>query len=170
VLLVAGCEENQVKFHPEFDHIILLSAPVEILTQRLATRTSNSFGKSAGEYRRFLADLQEVEPLLRAIADCEIDTTMSISEVVRAILQAVGPRRPPDYPNRRLDRPIADILSPSAMTGRVVLAARVSASGCPCLPWRGPAGQLLARTGLAGSPETKASPRCIQLASASSVA
>ena len=90
VLFVTGCEENQVKFHPEFDHIILLTAPVEILTQRLATRTSNSFGKSAEEYRRFLADLREVEPLLRAIADCEIDTTMPVSEVVRAILQAVG--------------------------------------------------------------------------------
>jgi broad-specificity NMP kinase len=26
VLFVAGCEENQVKFHSQFDHIILLSA------------------------------------------------------------------------------------------------------------------------------------------------
>jgi hypothetical protein len=36
--------------------------------------------------------------------------------------------------------------------------------------WRGPTGQLLARTGFAGTPETKASPRRTQLASASSVA
>ncbi len=27
VLFVAGCEENQVRFHPQFDRIILLSAP-----------------------------------------------------------------------------------------------------------------------------------------------
>jgi hypothetical protein len=27
VLFVAGCEENQVRFHPRFDLIILLSAP-----------------------------------------------------------------------------------------------------------------------------------------------
>ena len=89
VLFVAGCEENQVKFHSQFDHIILLSAPVEVLTQRLATRTSNPFGKSAEQSRRFLADVQEVEPRLRAIADCEIDTTMPLSKVVRAILQAI---------------------------------------------------------------------------------
>src|SRR6516164_1167866 len=71
VLFVAGCEENQVKFHSQFDCIILLNAPAEVLMQRLATRTNNSFGKSAEEYHRFLADLQEVEPRLRAIADCE---------------------------------------------------------------------------------------------------
>lgn len=90
LLLVAGCEENQVKFHSQFDHIILLSAPVEVLTQRLATRTSNPFGKSAEESRRFQADLQEVEPLLRGVADCEIDTTMPLSEVVQAVLKAVS--------------------------------------------------------------------------------
>jgi shikimate kinase len=89
MLFVAGCEENQVKFHSCFDHIILLSAPAQVLTQRLATRTNNPFGKSAGEYRRFLADLADAGPRLRAIADCEIDTTMPLSEVVRAILVAV---------------------------------------------------------------------------------
>lgn len=90
ILFVAGCEENQVKFHSQFDHIILLSAPVEVLTQRLATRINNSFGKSAEESRRFQADLQEVEPLLRGVAGCEIDTTMPLSEVVRAVLKAVS--------------------------------------------------------------------------------
>lgn len=90
VLFVAGCEENQVKFHSQFDHIILLSAPADVLTQRLVTRTSNQFGKSAGEYHQILADLADVEPRLRKVADCEIDTTMPLSEVVPAILTAVG--------------------------------------------------------------------------------
>jgi shikimate kinase len=94
VLFVAGCEENQVKFHPQFDHIILLSAPVDVLTQRLANRPDNPFGKSPEEFRRFQADLREVEPLLRAIADCEIDTTMPLNEVVQAILKAVGAQPP----------------------------------------------------------------------------
>lgn len=95
VLFIAGCEENQVKFHREFDRIILLSAPVEVLTHRLATRTGNPFGKSAWEYRRILADLQNVEPRLRAIADCEIDTSLPLSEVTSAILQAAGVPPPP---------------------------------------------------------------------------
>jgi len=37
-----------------------------------------------------------------------------------------------------------------------------------CLPGEAKQGQLLARAGFAGSPETKSSPRCTQLASASS--
>lgn len=90
VLFVAGCEENQVKFHSRFDHIVLLSAPADVLTGRLATRTNNPFGKSPEEFRRFLADLREAEPRLRAIADCEIDTSGPLPEVVRAVLRAVG--------------------------------------------------------------------------------
>src|SRR5258708_5940392 len=46
VLFVAGCEENQVRFHPRFDLIILLSAPVEVLAERLASRTPNSFRRA----------------------------------------------------------------------------------------------------------------------------
>ena len=94
VLFVAGCEQNQVRFHSQFDRIILLSAPAEVLTRRLATRTTNSFGKSAEEHLRFLADLRDIEPRLRAIADCEIDTTLRLSQVVRAILQAAGAQLP----------------------------------------------------------------------------
>jgi dephospho-CoA kinase len=94
VLFVAGCEENQVKFHHWFDHIILLSAPAEVLTRRLATRTNNPFGKSERDYHRFLADLTDIEPRLRAIADCEVDTAAPLSEVVGAILEAVNVRRP----------------------------------------------------------------------------
>jgi shikimate kinase len=94
MLFVAGCEENQAKFHSQFDHIILLSAPLEVLTQRLATRTNNPFGKSGQEFRWFQEDLQETEPLLRAAADCEIDTAMPLGQVVRAILEAVGAQPP----------------------------------------------------------------------------
>ena len=94
VLFVAGCEQNQVRFHSQFDRIILLSAPAHVLTQRLATRTTNTFGKSAQEHRRILADLQDIEPRLQAIADCEIDTTIPLSQVVRAILQAAGAQLP----------------------------------------------------------------------------
>ena len=48
VLFVAGCEENQVRFHPRFDLIILLSAPAGVLAERRASRTGNSFGRGPG--------------------------------------------------------------------------------------------------------------------------
>jgi dephospho-CoA kinase len=90
ILFVAGCEENQVRFHPQFDIIILLSAPVPILTQRLAARTSNSFGKSPEELRQVLDDVAATEPRLRRIADFEVVTTAPLDEVVTTILQLVG--------------------------------------------------------------------------------
>jgi dephospho-CoA kinase len=87
VLFVAGCEDNQVQFHPQFDHIVLLSAPADVLARRLAARTGNPYGKAPGELDRILADLQAVEPLLRRVADHEIQTTMPPEDVVTAILR-----------------------------------------------------------------------------------
>jgi dephospho-CoA kinase len=90
VLFVAGCEENQAPFHPQFDHIILLSAPAEVLVERLASRSSNSYGKAPEELSRVLDDLATVEPLLRRAADYEVWTTMPLTDVVTAVLRLVG--------------------------------------------------------------------------------
>jgi dephospho-CoA kinase len=90
VLFVAGCEENQAQFHAQFDHILLLSAPPAILVARLAARTSNSYGKRPKELGRVLQDIEIVEPLLRSVADHEIQTTMPLNDVVKAILRLIG--------------------------------------------------------------------------------
>jgi dephospho-CoA kinase len=90
VLFVAGCEENQVGFHPRFDQIILLSAPIETVLERLATRTTNPFGKSADERQRVLDDTAAVEPLLRGLADHEVVTTAPLAEVVTTVLRLAG--------------------------------------------------------------------------------
>jgi dephospho-CoA kinase len=89
VLFVAGCEENQAQFHPRFDHIVLLSAPVETLLERVATRTGNLYGKSPDDRSRILDDLENVEPLLRRAADHEIRTTAPLDEVVEDVLRLV---------------------------------------------------------------------------------
>ena len=90
VLFIAGCEENMVQFLPDFDQVVLLSAPKEVLVHRLATRTTNTFGKEPDDLRRILQDLDEVEPLLRKVADHEIVTTCEPHEVVSRILRLVG--------------------------------------------------------------------------------
>jgi dephospho-CoA kinase len=90
VLFVAGCEENQARFHPQFDRIILLSAPVQAMMQRLADRTSNPYGKTPGDLGRVLSDTKNIEPLLRQVADHEISTTMPLDDVVRAVLRLAG--------------------------------------------------------------------------------
>ena len=90
VLFVAGCEQNQVRFHPRFDLIILLSAPAEVLAERLVSRTGNPYGKAPDEFRRVFDDLRIVEPLLRKAADHEIRTTMPLSDVVTVVLRLTG--------------------------------------------------------------------------------
>lgn len=40
-LFVAGCKSNQGRFYPQFDHVVLLSAPAQIMPARIATRTNN---------------------------------------------------------------------------------------------------------------------------------
>jgi len=89
LLFVAGCEENQVSFHAQFDHIVLLSAPLETLVERLATRATNSYGKAPEELRRFHDDVETVEPLLRQVAHHEVRTTDPLDEVVASVLRLV---------------------------------------------------------------------------------
>jgi dephospho-CoA kinase len=90
ILFLAGCEENQVQFHARFDHIILLSAPPQTLVQRLAVRTGNSYGKAPGELSQVLQDIKTIEPLLRRVADHEIQTTMPLNDVVMTVLRLAG--------------------------------------------------------------------------------
>jgi shikimate kinase len=73
-LFISGCKTNQGTFHHRFDHIVLLTAPTTVILDRLATRTTNRFGRSAQERARILHEIESVEPLLRAAADVQIDT------------------------------------------------------------------------------------------------
>lgn len=82
-LFVAGCKSNQGKFYPQFDYVVLLSAPAGVLLQRIAARTNNPYGKTAEERARILHDLAVVEPLLRAGATTEIDASQPLADVVR---------------------------------------------------------------------------------------
>jgi shikimate kinase len=91
VLFISGTSRNQVKFYPQFDHIVLLSAPAHVLVERLTTRTNNPYGKKSDEVAETLRLLQTVEPLLRGPATLEVDTSTSLDRVIKAILDHVLP-------------------------------------------------------------------------------
>jgi dephospho-CoA kinase len=84
-LFVAGCASNQGLFYDRFDAVVLLSVPREIMLQRIAERSTNPFGKAAQEQQRILADMEVVEPLLRATSTVEVVTTIPVTKVVDAI-------------------------------------------------------------------------------------
>jgi dephospho-CoA kinase len=97
-VFVAGCVANQGAFYPRFHAVVLLSAPEDVMLERLATRTTNDFGKREAERRAILRDLRAVEPLLRAGATVEIDTRAPVAEVADRLEAVV---REPDHHTRR---------------------------------------------------------------------
>ena len=86
-LFVAGCKTNQGRFYAEFDHVALLSAPVDVLFTRIAARSDNPYGKTSSERALILRHVAEVEPLLRASATIEIDASAPLEEVVSQLEQ-----------------------------------------------------------------------------------
>jgi hypothetical protein len=84
-LFISGCVPNQVNFYPRFDAVVLLSAPAEVLLERVGGRDTNDYGKSAAERAKILDDLATVEPLLRRRATAEIDTRARLADVADAL-------------------------------------------------------------------------------------
>jgi shikimate kinase len=89
VLFVQGTTRNQTLFYPRFDHIILLSAPAEVLVERLTMRTTNPYGKDLAELVETLGYLETVEPLLRTAATLEVITSVPVARVADIVLEHV---------------------------------------------------------------------------------
>lgn len=89
VLFAAGCAPNMAKFCVGFDYIVLLTAPATVTVERLLMRGNNQYGKRSDELVRVLAQREIIEPQLRTLASHEIDTSVSLGEVVRTILDIV---------------------------------------------------------------------------------
>lgn len=96
-LFVAGCTVNQSKFYDRFTAVVLLSAPADVMLDRVARRTTNDYGKNPLERAMILDDLAHVEPLLRASSTHELDARRSLDEVVADLIAiASRPMRTPD--------------------------------------------------------------------------
>lgn len=84
LLFFAGCSEEQADL--PFDRRVLLTAPRDLIAQRLRTRTTNPYGNSVAELAQSLSDLDEIEPLLRRTADVVLDTTVPVTDVADRLL------------------------------------------------------------------------------------
>jgi hypothetical protein len=84
---VAGCKSNQGAFYQYFDDIVLLSAPIDVLLERVLRRSNNPYGKSLGERQQIIEYVETVEPRLRIGATLEIDASVPLSDVVGQLAQ-----------------------------------------------------------------------------------
>ena len=65
--------------------MVLLSAPLEVLFERVSTRTNNPYGKTVEQRAEIASYVQTVEPLLRRGATLELDGQSPVSELADAI-------------------------------------------------------------------------------------
>jgi dephospho-CoA kinase len=84
-VVVSGTVENQGRFYDRFDHVVLLSAPLATLLDRLRTRSSNPYGRTADQRAEVVRYVAEVEPLLRRGATVELDGRRPVTELADAV-------------------------------------------------------------------------------------
>ncbi|WP_026425557.1 AAA family ATPase [Actinokineospora inagensis] len=90
-LFISGTVRNQAVFRPRFDHIVLLTAPLAVILDRVTHRTTNPYGNSPADRTRITTDTTLIEPLLRQSATVEIDTRRPLPEVIAHLTTLAGP-------------------------------------------------------------------------------
>ena len=96
LLFFAGCSEEQAEL--PFDYRVLLTAPESVLVDRLGNRTDNSYAQDERELSQVLADLAEIEPLLRRSADLVLVTTESPARIADDLLRRIAELSPSSIP------------------------------------------------------------------------
>ncbi len=89
-VVVSGTVTNQGRFYARFEHVVLLSAPVEVLIARVSTRTNNPYGRAIEEQSEIRKYVVEVEPLLKTSASIELDGRRPVSELADAVERLIA--------------------------------------------------------------------------------
>ena len=109
--VVCGAVSNQGRFYGRFEYVVLLSAPLDVLLDRVANRLNNLYGKTCQQQDDIARYVREVEPLLRRSATCELDGRRPVAELAdttERLLQA-----PCSAVRARVCRVIFRVRSPS---------------------------------------------------------
>lgn len=89
-LFICSITANQVKYYPQFDKIFLLTAPDDVITHRLGTRTNNYFGRHPLDLARVIGRHQQFDDELKAVGAVVIDSTQPLDAVVQEIIDNIG--------------------------------------------------------------------------------
>lgn len=91
-VFISGTRENQGRFYPRFDHIVLLTAPIDVMLHRVTSRDTNAYGSLPWERKKIAQDKAEFEPVLRAGATVVWDTSVYTAEEIASRLIALTQR------------------------------------------------------------------------------
>jgi dephospho-CoA kinase len=90
-VFVAGTVENQGRFYDRFDHVVLLSAPRDVLIERVTDRTTNPYGSTPEQRTEIERHIETVQPLLRNGASVEVDARRPPLELADLIERLITP-------------------------------------------------------------------------------
>lgn len=89
-LAVSGTVQNQGLFYDRFKHVVLLSAPLEVLLARVAKRTNNPYRKTEPQRAEIAEYVETVGPLLRKSATVEFDGRRSQENLTDELARLLG--------------------------------------------------------------------------------
>jgi shikimate kinase len=88
-VIVSGTVENQALFYDRFEQVVLLSAPLDVIFERISTRSNNPYGKTPEQRDEIAGYVQAVEPLLRRGATVQLDGRRPIAELADVVERLV---------------------------------------------------------------------------------
>ena len=89
---MSGTVRNQGTFYDRFEHVVLMTAPLPVLIDRVSTRTNNPYGSTAEQRAEIAHFVDTVEPLLRRDATVELDGRRPVAELADAVEGLVAGR------------------------------------------------------------------------------
>ncbi|MVQ50162.1 ATP-binding protein [Nocardioides sp. MAH-18] len=89
-VVVSGAVDNQGRFYDRFDHVVLLTVPLDVLLDRVSARADNPWGRTPEQQRRIAREVAEVEPLMRATATLVLDGRRQVTELADVVGGLLG--------------------------------------------------------------------------------
>ena len=83
-IVVSGTVENQAQFSDRFNAVILMTAPLDVLLERVRQRSDNPYGTTKADREEIRGYVLTLQPLLRLGATHELDGLSSVSELADA--------------------------------------------------------------------------------------
>lgn len=89
-VVVSGTTQNQGRFYDRFAHVVLLSAPLAVLIERVTNRVTNPYGRAPEQRAEIARYVDTVEPLLRRGATVELDAGRPVHDLADIVERLIG--------------------------------------------------------------------------------
>lgn len=88
VVFLAGTTINQIHIYSYLDFVISLTAPLEVMKERIQNRENNPFGKTEDEWSKIVSDKVTFEEQIFKSSDYVISTDKPLQDILKEIYEA----------------------------------------------------------------------------------